>query len=889
MYFSAERNGNKVLVWERHDPDTRIMKEYTTPHEFFIEDPNGAHTSIYGHKLTKLTFKSFWEMRNTAEDLKARGVKLFEYDVDSVVKVLSSNYYGTEVPIPNISFWDIEVDYEPGRGFANFDNPYAPLNSVAIHHYWNNRTVLYAVPPSTWGDESTWEEQLDKSLLDISEINLVKSEKEILLAILREIRDTDILVGYNSEFFDTPYLYKRIEMVLGPEFLKDLSFPNANPVRTSIRENYGREETVIQSSSRIYSDYLLLLRKFELEERHSYSLENVSEDLLDLPKLNYEGTLAELYKNNFNYFMRYNIRDTECLKGFEDGQGFVQLAVSMYHSDTGLYRHVLGTVALVEMAIMNELHHEMGGLRVPDTEPPMDLGGAKADGALVLTPKSGMHHNIGSADINSLYPSAIQAIDISPENLVGHFPLGEEVSTNIHNPEMQNIEVMCLMEDKLSGTTSSVRKTYGEWKDYIISNKFALSGSGTLFDQKHRGIIPRILDKWFATRRMYQAKMRKCRTLLVELEKELGSEFEAMKDHPEIKKIIEDEVYYDRRQLIFKLKLNSAYGALLNKFFKFYDERLGESTTGTGRAILRFMGSTINEYQGGEFSYLGDRIIYGDTDSIYFLLNSEELDEQIEEADRVAEFVNGKFPQFMEDRFFCQPDYATLIKASREYVAKSGIFVTPKRYALHVLNDEGKPKDEIYITGLDMIKTTLPKFYQEYTKGILERYMRGEKWIDISRDIVDFKTQVLEDKSIELVGLPMGIKNIETYQRDFENSGDPKFRLPGHVAAAILYNQSLKAYNDMDSAPISTGDKMNSYILKKPVIGQHGKAFTRIALPVDIQKVPDWFMENYFDNIDFDAQLYRLIDKPLDNTLKVVGAVMATPHFVLANDIFEIG
>src|SRR5699024_573368 len=162
-------------VWERSDPEHRTLRVNDAPYEFYVEDEEGAYESLYGHKLSKFKFKSYWEMRNVANELQSSGIQLFEYDIDPVHKLLSREYYGTTAPTPNITFFDIEVDDEPGRGFADFDNPYAPLNSVAIHHYWNNRTVLYAVPPKNWGPSNTWEEQLDTSLLKISEINLVET------------------------------------------------------------------------------------------------------------------------------------------------------------------------------------------------------------------------------------------------------------------------------------------------------------------------------------------------------------------------------------------------------------------------------------------------------------------------------------------------------------------------------------------------------------------------------------------------------------------------------------------------------------------------------------------------------------------------------------------
>jgi DNA polymerase elongation subunit (family B) len=259
-------------------------------------------------------------------------------------------------------------------------------------------------------------------------------------------------------------------------------------------------------------DYLDLFKKFEMSNRPSYSLEAISNEILPhLPKLDYEGTLHTLYNEEFNHFLRYNIRDTECLKGFEQELGYVALANEMVHNSTGRFRDVLGTIKLAEMSIINYCHYEMGVI-VPDCPEVDDTGdGEQAEGAYVLEPKAGLQEWIGSVDINSLYPSAIRSINISPETLMGQF------TTEVHAFEMirKRSDTQLTLVFELTG--EAVTKPAHEWREYLIEQGWAISGYGTVYDQSKPGVIPQILTNWFATRKKYQSMKKDATTQLEQL------------------------------------------------------------------------------------------------------------------------------------------------------------------------------------------------------------------------------------------------------------------------------------------------------------------------------------------------------------------------------------
>ena len=363
-----------------------------------------------------------------------------------------------------------------------------------------------------------------------------------------------------------------------------------------------------------------------------------------------------------------------------------------------------------------------------------------------------------------------------------------------------------------------------------------------------------------------------------------------LEDQKRYKELTQLVTYYDQLQYIFKIKLNSLYGALLNKHFRFYDDRMGESTTGTGRAILRFQCGRTNELLTGIYDHLGEAILYGDTDSTYFnaMFGVEaeiweedfatQLDEAVRRADDIAERVNNSYPDFMADSFLCTGDFRYMVKAAREVVSPRGIFVTPKRYVLWLANLDGKPCDKLKVMGLDTKKTILPKYIQVALNDFIERFLKGETWEQLQIDIVAFKNKML-DLDLPELGLPKGVNNVESYTQIYETTGELDSHTPGHVRASMLYNQMLLQNDDRTSMKISSGMKIKVFYLRRPI----GK-FKSIALPVDEDVTPEWFKAM---NIDVDLQITKLVDNPLTNILKAINKAPPTNQSLFADSVLE--
>lgn len=937
-YISATTKDNKVYVWERTEDGERVVRDYPAPLYFYYDDEDGEYLTIYDTKVSKAEFDTAAEYYSAKKEFAARRIRTWESDIPPELRVLSNRYYGKTAPKLNITLLDIEVDYDPEMGITVQEmvavNPYAEINSVALIHCWKKEIVVLVVPPEEGWDEERLEAAVAAAAPDAPIVKdlavryvVCQDERELLLNLIVEIEDSDVIGGWNSDFFDVPYIAQRIVRVLDQEsitleteegfnemtgkptlayvenpnpmiakngkfrWLKKLDFPgHGQPSFRAVpnQTNGKLMGNTVDLIGRIRVDYMNLVKKYEPGEKPSYKLEAISEDVLVddktkeplLPKLKYSGNLHDLYRNNFPFFVRYNIRDTEILYGFEQKLGYIDIANVNYHLSTGLMTHVLGTLKLAELALINYCHHELKRVVNNVTEPEIDRA---IDGALVLLPQIGLHEYVGSIDINSLYPSAIRSLNISPETIRGQFTRNVKDFLEIAAGGL----AMCTFV--VEGSKEEITMTGEQWRQWLTDRKWAVSGYGTVFDQNKQGFIPALLANWYDLRKKYQ-----------KMKKDAGDAGDYEKSN-----------YYDRLQYVYKIKLNSLYGALTNLYFRFYDLRMGESTTGSGRAILKHQCRTVSKAHGDGYDvdfplyatikdamesgyteeearlislegpvfngkHHTDPVIYGDTDSTYFKTYATSVEEAIAVADRIAEIVNASYPEFMRQTFLCTPGYDTIIKAGREIVSDRGIFVDKKRYILHLVDLDGKKVDKMKVMGLDTKKTTLPVEVSKKLNGFIERYLKGESWESISQSIVDYKDQLLDSQDIMTIGLPKGIKNIDEYSSKYED--DAATRLPGHVAAAIHYNQSLKQYKDKISPPISSGMKIKVFYL----LGNYGK-FKSIALPTDIEVVPQWFVDNF--RVDKEAHIERLVDNPLSNILKAIGKQPPTKQSMLVDSL----
>jgi len=860
------RDADIINIVERDTNGKRQFKEYPARYVFYYADPRGKYQSIYGDQLQRVTCKNVKDFHKEQKIYSNK--KLFESDVNPIFRCLEDNYLNQDPPKLNVAFFDIEVDFDPERGYASPEDAFMPITSIAVHLQWLDTLICFAIPPKTMNMEEAKE-----AIKGIPDTYLFDSEAELLDAFLDLIQDADILTGWNSEGFDIPYTVNRVIKTLSKDDTRRFCLWDQLPKKREY-EKFGRKSVTYDLIGRVHLDSLELYRKYTYEERHTYRLDAIGEQEIGENKTVYEGTLDQLYNNDFRTFIEYNRQDTALLDKLDKKLKFIDLANVVAHENTVLLQTTMGAVAVTEQGIINEAHKR--GFIVPNRirrEP----GSEPAAGAYVAYPKKGIHSWIGSVDINSLYPSAIRALNMGPETIVGQ--LRQDYTKNYIDEQMVrnkksfaaawegqfgSLEYELVMEKNVS------KEIIIDWEDgnedtltgaqihdliFESNQPWMLSANGTIFTYEKEGIIPGLLKRWYAERKEMQAKLKEAK----DAENDIQIE------------------YWDKRQLVKKILLNSLYGAILNPGCRFFDNRIGQSTTLTGRTIVKHMSAKINEIITGDYDYRGKSIIYGDTDSSYFSaynILKEDIDNGsipwtkdsvVQLYDQIADDASASFPKMMLDSFHCPKTRGDVIKAGREVVASSGLFITKKRYAVLYydmegfrVDTEGKP-GKIKAMGLDLKRSDTPVVIQDFLKEVLEKVLDGKPKEDVLAYISEFRTD-FHGRSGWEKGSPKRANKITEYQAKEKKLG--KANMPGHVRASINWNTLKRMNDDKYSQTITDGAKVIVCKVKDNPMG-----FTSVAYPVDELRLPEWFKELPFDDATMET---TVIDEKLGNLIGVL-------------------
>ena len=876
-----DRDSDKIVVVERTPSGKRTYQEHPTNYTFYYSDPKGKYRSLYGDTVSRFSTRKRTEFEK--EKRIHSNKKLFESDVPVVFRCLSENYLKAEPPKLHTCFFDIEVDFDPVKGFSPTSDPFNPVTAISLYLDWQDTLVTLVIAPKHMTPETAQEivSQFENTML-------FTNEKDMFDVFFQLIEDSDVMTGWNSEGYDIPYMVNRVTRVMSKDDTRKFCLMGQLP-KPREYERFGKSETTYDLVGRIHLDYLQLYKKYNYESRHSYKLDSIGEMEVGENKTVYEGTLDQLYNKDFKKFIEYNRQDTMLLVKIHNKLKFLDLANALAHENTVLLPTVMGSVAMIEMAIMNEAHER--GLVVPDKKRrgSNDEDVQQAAGAYVATPKKGIHEWVGAVDINSLYPSAIRALNMAPETIVAQvrqtltdkymldkgLKLAQEKKRHKDGDDAVTgsilweglfgaLEYTAIMSQE-RGTMLTVDFEDGRsvemsaaeiWKLVFDSHKpYMLSANGTIFTYEKEGVIPGLLTRWYSDRKVMQKKLKESTT-------------------------DEDREYWDKRQLVRKILLNSAYGALLNEHCRFYDKRIGQSVTLTGRQIVKHMMSNINETVSGIYTHDGDAIVYGDTDSCYFstwpILKEQIAKGELEWSketciglyDSIADTANESFPAFMEKAFHAPRKNGEIIKAGRELIGDRAIFITKKRYAINIFDKEGKRKDkdgkkgDIKAMGLDLKRADTPKYVQEFLLNVLSMVIQeGKGRDDVIEAVKDFK-RILTAQDSWTKGSPKGVNKL-TYYGDLEaKSSTGRANMPGHVRAALNYNYLRRVNSDNYSQSIVDGMKVIVCKLKPNPLG-----FTSVAYPTDELRLPQWFCDLPFDD---SAMEQTLVDEKINNLLGVL-------------------
>ena len=858
-----DREHDRIHVVERIEGE-RVYKEYPAEYVMYFDDPRGKFRSIYGGPVSRFTARTSKEFRK--EQAIQRNKNLYESDINPIFRCLENNYKGKDSPKLNVAFFDIEVDFHQEKGFSPTSDPFNAITAISVYLQWMDQLVTLVVPPKHMSIESGREVGAE-----FDNCFVFEKEEDMLKTFLDLIDDADVLSGWNSEGYDIPYTVNRITRVLTKDDTRKFCLWGQYPKLREF-ERFGATSITYDLIGRVHMDYMQLYRKYTYEERHSYSLDAIGEYELGETKTAYEGTLDQLYNQNFKKFIEYNRQDTLLLDKLDKKLQFIDLANEIAHDNTVLLPTVMGAVAVTEQAIINEAHER--GLVVPNRKSRGEDEDTAAAGAYVAYPKKGVHEWVGAVDINSLYPSAIRALNMGMETVVGQ--LRPTITDNYINDLVYNkrksfaaawenifgsFEYTAVMEQQ-RGTEVTIDWQDGEvsvhsaadvWRMIFDSNQpWMLTANGTIVTYERKGVVPGLLERWYAERKELQAKKKEA-------------------------KDAKEAAFWDKRQLVKKINLNSLYGAILNPHCRFFDKRIGQSTTLTGRAIAKHMAGYINECIAGVKDHVGEAIVYGDTDSCYFtawpIIKKEvaagnmnwNKEMCIELYDNIADQVNNSFPVFMEESFHCPREAGELIKAGRELVASNSLFITKKRYAVLIYDLENKRLDvdgkpgKIKAMGLDLKRSDTPKVIQEFLYEILEKVLTGTGRDEIIERIREFKYEFMERPAWEK-GSPKRVNNLTMYGAKEEKEG--KANMPGHVRAALNWNNLRRMNGDNYSMQVVDGMKTIVCKLKQNPLG-----WTSIGYPTDEQHLPQWFKDLPFDDGLMEA---TVVDQKIDNLLGVL-------------------
>lgn len=955
-----DKEGNQIHVVERVD-GKRVFQRYPTKFVAFYDDEHGDYKSVFGNPVSKITKFNYGAFQKEIREKRENNIQLYESDVNPIFRCLADNYLEKEPPVLNIGFFDIEVAQDPEHGHAPPSNPFNMITAIGLYISSIEKLICLAVKPSTY----SWEEA-EKICNDPSRPNtfLFDCEKEMIKQFLLLIEDCDILTGWNSTGYDIPYLVNRIRMIMDEDYNKQFCLWDLYPKQRKYMK-FKKEHVTYDLIGRIHLDYLELYQKNTYSEVHSYKLDHIGFIEVKERKVPYEGTLQDLYEKDFDKFIDYNRQDVLLLVKIDKKKKFMQLANAESHATTVRLPDVLGSVKKIEQAIINEAHRR--GMVVPDKkasqQPDFD---DKSDeslkdndddddesdavaGAYVADPIIGIHEYIGAVDINSLYPSAIRSLNMAPETLYGQLLptyteefLEERVQKGFKGAELWSGCFGTLEYDKVIQQSDDIIQVYFERENkteeftgkelyeliFNENSNLCISGNGTIFKTDTIGVIPGLLSKWYTERKEMQKKM-----------------YEAEENGNKV-----DQEYWDMRQLIQKILLNSTYGALLNPYCRFYDDRIGQSVTLTGRGITKHMISQVNAEATGKYDLKGDSIIYGDTDSCYFstkkLLEKQMPDVKDWETDQwkqtfidmyktMANNVNKTFPSFMQKFYNVDPE-SSVIKAGLEIVGLRGLFVKKKKYAILVYEKEGHREDMAYDDPNDPKKITGPKFDSEGRRvwGKLKVMGLDLKRADTPEPVQKFlqKTLTMLLEGYEKKDI---ISFIKEYRKEFRKlkpwlKGSPK-KVNG-LSDYIERNLTATDFNkhmDLVEKLSKTKDKRQIAYLQKEIkkakkvtIPGHVRAsinwnkllkmhddrittsitdgdkiivcklrknpfnMVSVAYPYDEEHLPEWFKKMPFDEEEMEI---TLLDKKLGNFLHVLNwDLTETREDNTFSDLFEL-
>ena len=797
MYQAIHYSFRDKICHLRDDKQGWLSFEYTPT--YYKLDPKGQYETLDGKRVSK-----------TYTCDKNDPLTYYEIDIPMETRVLVDAYKDLdEAPnFHNVVFLDIEC--EIGGALTTDYIKSAPMKITSISIYDVTLKKYYCLIL----DEK---KQLQPTQEENKEIIPCDNESDLLSEFISLWQEADptIISGWNSEFFDIPYLYHRICKVLGENVAKKLS-PLGN---VTVKDFFNKREQTTESTVSIagvnHLDYMLLHKKFIMKQESSYKLGDIGEKYVKLGKVDYEGSLDKLFKEDVHKFIEYNLRDVEILIELDKKLQFIDLTINICHLCHVPYENIYYSTALNEGAILTYLKRkDIVSPNKPTTyNSALKEANEEYAGGYLKDPVPGLYEWVSDLDFTSLYPSIIRNLNMGIETLVGRIQNRDKYDNQWGLGDLKGLEPDTDIVIEKVTPDRKVKVSSIKAKDLIElieKNKLIISANGTLFRRDKSSIVVEILNDWFNKRKQYKDLMKKA----------FKSGDKAMGEH------------YNRLQHTFKIKLNDVYGVFAQNGWRYSDGNLfiSKAITLTGQRLDQESINFVNKEVSKELGVERDYVITADTDSLFFelkdLIKKRKPDVDINNREEVVPVALEITKEYQDKtQPFLQNLCKSLFNVDNEYfelkqevVLERGYFAGKRRYAQFIVNKEGVPTEELDIKGMDVMKSNMTPLYRKFGEEILLDIMYGKSKKDIDKKIIDFKN-TLSALPYKSIAKPTGVRNINKYIASKPPSGQIfsklELKCPINTKAAIWYNDLLRFKKlDKKYSCFTEGDKMYYVQLK---------------------------------------------------------------------------
>ena len=806
FYTNVQPHGNFIALRGVNDRGESFKEKLNYEPTLFVEShkpQNPQWKTLDNRNVAPVKWGS---MKESRQAMKEYGGNVFGFD-QFQYSFISDNYRGmVDYDLDKIKIGYIDIETSSEHGFPDVRN--ANEEVLAISYRCGETFRAYGCQ----------EYEPSEGILYVP----CTTEEHLLLEFVNDwsMNYPDIITGWNSRFFDIPYLVNRIVKVLGQKMANKLS-PWGWYKENEINLFGNRKQQVFELVGISSIDYMDVYKKFTYVNQESYSLNHVAYAELGEKKLDYSeySSLHELYKTNFQKFVDYNVRDVVLLERLEEKLKLLEMIISLAYMAKCNFNDVFSPVKMWDCIIFNHLKDQQ--IVVPPKKHETKL--EAYEGAYVKDPQIGRHKWVASFDLNSLYPHLIMQYNISPETLVGmHTESG--------------------LVDALLDKEVDV--------DFLKEKNLTMTPNGSLYTRKKQGFLPALMEKMYTDRVKYKDLMIK--------EQKKGKAADTNK-----------LAQYHNMQINLKIALNSAYGALGNQWFRFYDVRNAEAVSVAGQLSIRWAERAVNQYLNKILETENDDyVLASDTDSLYVTLDSLVQRVGLTDTNKVIEFMDkvceGKIQDVIDGCYGEMAEYVNAFEQKmvmkREVLAEVAIWTGKKHYILNVHNSEGVQYDEpkLKIMGIEAVKSSTPEPCRNALKEAFKIMMNGTE-DDVINYIEDFKTK-FKTLPAEEVSFPRSVKGLAKYH---DSASIYQKSTPIHVKGSLIYNKILQNKRLTRKYPkIQEGEKIKFAYLKEP----NPTGDTVIAM---LNALPDEFELKPY--IDYEKQFSKSFLDPIIGILNVIG------------------